>query len=70
MTTTEETTPRVSTYSMKVPLLTSGRTNQVLARITAGRPPSPTMRRFGGDAEMDRIIFKATRRSSRVSRAA
>jgi mannose-6-phosphate isomerase-like protein (cupin superfamily) len=32
MTTTEKTTPRVSTYSMKVPLLTSGRTNQVLAR--------------------------------------
>ena len=25
-------TPKVSTYSMKVPLLTSGRTNQVLAR--------------------------------------
>ncbi|MDQ3485121.1 MAG: cupin domain-containing protein [Actinomycetota bacterium] len=33
MTTTEQTTtPRVTTYSMKVPLLTSGRTNQVLAR--------------------------------------
>jgi mannose-6-phosphate isomerase-like protein (cupin superfamily) len=26
------TTPKVTTYSMKVPLLTSGRTNQVLAR--------------------------------------
>jgi mannose-6-phosphate isomerase-like protein (cupin superfamily) len=32
MTTTEKTTPQVTTYSMKVPLLTSGRTNQVLAR--------------------------------------
>ena len=32
MTTTEKTTPKVTTYSMKVPLLTSGRTNQVLAR--------------------------------------
>lgn len=32
MTTTETTTPKVTTYSMKVPLLTSGRTNQVLAR--------------------------------------
>src|SRR3954464_12153714 len=32
MTTTEKTTPKVSAYSMKVPLLTSGRTNQVLAR--------------------------------------
>ena len=37
MTTTEKTAtgttaPRVTTYSMKVPLLTSGRTNQVLAR--------------------------------------
>lgn len=31
MTTTEKTTPKVTTYSMKVPLLTSGRTNQVLA---------------------------------------
>ena len=31
MTTTEQTKPRVTTYSMKVPLLTSGRTNQVLA---------------------------------------
>jgi mannose-6-phosphate isomerase-like protein (cupin superfamily) len=32
MTTTEnKTSPRVTTYSMKVPLLTSGRTNQVLA---------------------------------------
>ena len=30
--TTTETTPKVTTYSMKVPLLTSGRTNQVLAR--------------------------------------
>ncbi|MDP9391310.1 MAG: cupin domain-containing protein [Actinomycetota bacterium] len=32
MTTTEKTTPKVTTYSMKVPLLTSGRTNEVLAR--------------------------------------
>ena len=32
MTTTEKTTPKVTRYSMKVPLLTSGRTNQVLAR--------------------------------------
>ena len=32
MTTTETTTPKVTTYSMKVPLLTSGRTNQVLVR--------------------------------------
>ncbi len=32
MTTTEKTTPKVTTYSMAVPLLTSGRTNQVLAR--------------------------------------
>ncbi len=32
MTTTEKTTPKVQAYSMKVPLLTSGRTNQVLAR--------------------------------------
>jgi mannose-6-phosphate isomerase-like protein (cupin superfamily) len=32
MTMTEKTTPRVTTYSMKVPLLTSGRTNEVLAR--------------------------------------
>jgi mannose-6-phosphate isomerase-like protein (cupin superfamily) len=32
MTTTEKATPKVTTYSMKVPLLTSGRTNQVLAR--------------------------------------
>ncbi len=31
-TTTEKTAPRVTTYSMKVPLLTSGRTNQVLAK--------------------------------------
>jgi mannose-6-phosphate isomerase-like protein (cupin superfamily) len=30
--TTTETTPKVTRYSMKVPLLTSGRTNQVLAR--------------------------------------
>ncbi|MDP9428052.1 MAG: cupin domain-containing protein [Actinomycetota bacterium] len=30
--TTERTTPEVTAYSMKVPLLTSGRTNQVLAR--------------------------------------
>ncbi len=30
--TTRGTTPKVTTYSMKVPLLTSGRTNQVLAR--------------------------------------
>ena len=30
--TTTETTPQVTTYSMKVPLLTSGRTNEVLAR--------------------------------------
>ena len=32
MTTTEKTTPKVQVYSMKVPLLTSGRTNEVLAR--------------------------------------
>jgi mannose-6-phosphate isomerase-like protein (cupin superfamily) len=32
MTSTETTTPKVTRYSMKVPLLTSGRTNQVLAR--------------------------------------
>ena len=32
MTATEKTTPKVQAYSMKVPLLTSGRTNQVLAR--------------------------------------
>ena len=32
MTTTEKTTPKVTRYSMKVPLLTSGRTNEVLAR--------------------------------------
>lgn len=32
MTTTEKTTPKVTAYSMKVPLLTSGRTNEVLAR--------------------------------------
>lgn len=32
MTATDKATPRVTTYSMKVPLLTSGRTNQVLAR--------------------------------------
>jgi mannose-6-phosphate isomerase-like protein (cupin superfamily) len=31
-TTTEKTAIKVTTYSMKVPLLTSGRTNQVLAR--------------------------------------
>ena len=31
-TTPETTTPKVTRYSMKVPLLTSGRTNQVLAR--------------------------------------
>lgn len=31
MNTTEQTTPTVTTYSMKVPLLTSGRTNEVLA---------------------------------------
>ena len=30
--TTTETAPKVTRYSMKVPLLTSGRTNQVLAR--------------------------------------
>jgi mannose-6-phosphate isomerase-like protein (cupin superfamily) len=29
---TEKTTPKVTRYSMKVPLLTSGRTNEVLAR--------------------------------------
>jgi mannose-6-phosphate isomerase-like protein (cupin superfamily) len=29
------TTPKVTTYSMKVPLLTSGRTNEVLARTDA-----------------------------------
>ena len=32
MTTTQGAQPHVTTYSMKVPLLTSGRTNQVLAR--------------------------------------
>lgn len=32
MTTTDETTPTVTRYDMRVPLLTSGRTNQVLAR--------------------------------------
>jgi mannose-6-phosphate isomerase-like protein (cupin superfamily) len=32
MTTTEKTTPKVTTYDMRVPLLTSGRTNEVLAR--------------------------------------
>jgi mannose-6-phosphate isomerase-like protein (cupin superfamily) len=32
MTTTEKSTAKVQAYSMKVPLLTSGRTNQVLAR--------------------------------------
>jgi mannose-6-phosphate isomerase-like protein (cupin superfamily) len=32
MTTTEKTTPKVTAYSMKVPLLTGGRTNEVLAR--------------------------------------
>ena len=32
MTATEKSTPKVTTYDMKVPLLTSGRTNQVLAR--------------------------------------
>jgi serine/threonine protein kinase len=37
-----------------------GTANQVLARILAGRPTSPTLRRFGGDADMDRIIAKAT----------
>jgi serine/threonine protein kinase/Zn-finger nucleic acid-binding protein len=37
-----------------------GTANQVLARIMAGRPGSPTQRRFGGDADMDRIIMKAT----------
>ena len=31
-TSTETTAPKVTTYSMKVPLLTSGRTNEVLAR--------------------------------------
>lgn len=31
-TTTEKATPRVTTYSMKVPLLSAGRTNEVLAR--------------------------------------
>jgi serine/threonine protein kinase/Zn-finger nucleic acid-binding protein len=41
-----------------------GTANQVLARIMAGRPPSPTLRRFGGDAEMDRIIMKATHPSA------
>ncbi|MEX2291615.1 MAG: cupin domain-containing protein [Mycobacteriales bacterium] len=32
MTTTEGSKPHVTSYSMKVPLLTSGRTNEVLAR--------------------------------------
>ena len=32
MTTTEKTAPKVTRYDMRVPLLTSGRTNQVLAR--------------------------------------
>lgn len=36
-----------------------GTANQVLARIMSGRPPSPTERRFGGDPEMDAIIYKA-----------
>ncbi len=35
MMTTENITPKVTTYSMKVPLLTSGRTNQVLATTDA-----------------------------------
>ncbi len=37
-----------------------GTANQVLARIMAGRPASPTLKRFGGDPEIDRIILKAT----------
>ncbi|MCK6552307.1 protein kinase [Myxococcota bacterium] len=37
----------------------SGSSNQVLAQILAGPPPSPTTERYGRDSDMDRIIQRA-----------